>query len=161
TNICLPHDPLGDEFVYRPHFTLNQWDDLRGGYASYPVPLLGEGSLGEDPFNGRLSETALGGLSLLQTHALLFLPITYIHLIDPGIGILALPLVFYGMARRRQWPNWLAGGPTVFTLVLKTRWINASAMVIPSILLLSLFDTLEEMGHGKDFRYDRLLILAL
>jgi hypothetical protein len=62
--VCLSEPPYDDPSV-RYRFTLNPWDDLNGGYISGPLRLLGEGRLGEDPFNGPRS-LSLGGQPVLQ-----------------------------------------------------------------------------------------------
>ena len=122
---------------------------------------LQEGTLGEDPYNARLTESALGGLPLLQAQVLMVLPINYIHLMDPGVAILAMPLVFLGMARRRGWPDGLAGLLILFMLVLRTHWINASALTMPSLLLLSAYDMLEERAARGSYPLGDLLAIAL
>lgn len=160
TWVCLPHDPMGEPSV-RFRYTLNPWDDLRGGYVSYPIRMLEQGSIGDDPFNARRSESALGGLSVLQGAALLFLPPTYIHIVDPGLAILALPWVLHGMARKRGWPPALPCALTLFGILLKTHWTNASAMMIPNLFLLSLFDKLEDIASSRQARAGDVVGLAL
>jgi hypothetical protein len=95
SHVCLSFSPYGDPNL-RQRFTLNPWDDLKGGYVTLPCRLLSEGNLGDDPFNDMRS-FALGGHSLLQAFPLLILPPTYIHILDPGLAILASPLVLHGL----------------------------------------------------------------
>jgi hypothetical protein len=158
--VVLPYSPL-DDAAHRYRWTLNPWDDLMGGYVTYPFRLLSEGSLGDDPFNDRSSISALGGLSVLQSFALLFLPATFIHLIDPGMAILATPLVLHGLGKRQGWPSWLASALTIFSLALRHGQANASATTLPPLFLLSLCGLLEEVAIDGTVRKNALLAIAL
>ena len=148
--ICLSESPYGDMSL-RQRFTLNPWDDLNGGYITGPLRLLSEGRLGEDPFNGPRS-LSLGGQALLQSFALLILPPTFIHMMDPGLAILALPLVFQHLGRRGGWPGWLAPSLTLLCLVLKTHWVNASAQLLPTVFLLALYGMLDSLAREPRVR---------
>jgi hypothetical protein len=158
--VVLPYSPL-DDAAHRYRWTLNPWDDLMGGYITLPERLLSEGSLGDDPFNDRRSISALGGLSVLQSFALLFLPATFIHLIDPGMAILGTPLVLHGFGKRHGWPTCLAPALTLFSLALRHGQANASATTLPPLLLLSLWGLLEEMAMAGRVRTTALLALGL
>ena len=132
-----------------------------GGYVTLPERLLSEGSLGDDPFNDRRSISALGGLSVLQSFALLFLPVTFIHLIDPGMAILGTPLVLHWLGKRHGWPAWLAPALTLFSLALRHGQANASATTLPPLFLLSLYGLLDELAMEDRARTKLLLALAL
>jgi hypothetical protein len=157
--VCLSLSPYGDATV-RQRFTLNPWDDLKGGYITLPLRLLSEGNLGEDPFNFARS-VALGGLSLLQAFPLLILPPTYIHVMDPGLAVLALPLVIHGIGRRGGWPGWLAPVLTVFCLVLRSPRVSSSASLLPTLFLLSIYGSLEHLAGCQRVRPCDLAALAL
>jgi len=158
-HVCLSLSPYGDPSV-RQGFTLNPWVDLKGGYITLPLRLLSEGNLGEDPFNTNRS-LALGGLSLLQAFPLLILPPTYIHVLDPGIAILALPLVLHGLGRRRGWSAWLADVLTLFCLVLRSPRVSSSASLLPTVFLLSGYGMLEDLAMQQRVRTVDLCALAL
>jgi hypothetical protein len=160
TWVCLPRSPF-DDAKDRYRYTLNPWDDLQGGYVTYPFRLLSEGKLGDDPFNDRRSISALGGFSLLQAFPFLFLPPTYIHILDPGLAILALPLVLAGLARRHGWPPGLAGVLTLVVVVLKNSWANATPMILPILLFLSLYGLLDELAITQRAQTSQLVALAL
>jgi hypothetical protein len=156
--VCLSYSPYASPGL---QYKLNPWDDLQGGYITLPLRLLGEGDLGDDPFNYPRCAAALGGLSVLQSFPLLILPPTYIHVLDPGLAILALPLVFHGLGRRRGWPAWLAAALTLFCLVLRTHWVNATAQLLPTLFLLSLYEVLEDLAMRPRVRTSDLGALAL
>jgi hypothetical protein len=157
--VCLAESPFGDAGL-RQRFTLNPWDDLSGGYVTGPFRLLSEGRLGEDPFNSPRS-LSLGGQPVLQSFALLILPATYIHLIDPGLAILTLPLVLHGLAKQGRWPVWLAPVLTLLCLVFKTHWVNASAQMLPTVVLLTLYGVLDRIARGPRVRQSDLTLAAL
>ena len=123
--------------------------------------MLSEGKIGDDPFNDRRSISALGGCSLLQGFALLFLPPTYVHLLDPGLAILALPLVLLGLGRSRGWPPRLAASLALFGVVQKNEWTNASTMMLPILFLLTLYGMLDELAMTQRARPSQLVALAL
>ncbi len=106
-------------------------------------------------------DLALGGCSLLQGFALLFLPPTYVHLLDPGLAILALPLVLLGLGRSRGWPPGLAASLALFGVVLKNEWTNASAMMLPVLFLLTLYGMLDELATTPRARTSQLVALGL
>jgi hypothetical protein len=157
--VCLCESPYGDPGL-RQRFTLNPWDDLNGGYIAGPLRLLSAGNVGDDPFNAYRSH-ALGGLAVLQAFVLLFLPPTFIHLLDPGLAILTLPFLLHGMGRRRGWPEWLAPVLTLFCLILKTHWVNASTQLLPTVFLLALFDALDGLTIQPQIGASRLIAVAL
>ena len=144
--VCFSFSPYIDSNL-RQRFTLNSWDDLNGGYVTLPIRLLAEGNLGSDPFNSDRS-LALGGHSLLQSFPLAILPPTYIHILDPGLAILTIPLVLHGLSRRRGWPGWLAPLLTLFCLVLRSPRVSSSPSLLPTLFLLSIFGELEELADA-------------
>jgi hypothetical protein len=158
--VVLPYSPW-DDSAHRFRYTLNPWDDLMGGYVTLPERQLSEGSLGDDPFNDRRSISALGGLSVLQSFALLFLPATFIHLIDPGMAILGTPFVLHGLGKRHGWPSWLAPALTIFSLALRHGQANASATTLPPLFLLSLCGLLEEVAMVRRARTTALVAIAM
>jgi hypothetical protein len=160
TWVCLAYSPFGDP-AYRYRYTLNPWDDLQGGYITYPLRLLSEGNLGEDPFNDRRTVSSLGGASVLQSFALLYLLPTYIHLIDPGITILTLPLLLHGLGRRRGWASWLVTALTLLCFVFMSYATNASAWQLPILFLLSLYGLLEDLAMAGRPRLSELVAVAL
>jgi hypothetical protein len=157
--VCLSFSPYTDPGV-RQRFTINPWDDLKGGYLTLPLRLLSEGNLGDDPFNSNRS-LALGGLSLLQAFPLSTLIPTYVHVLDPGLAILALPLVLHGLGRRRGWPDWLAAVLTLFCLVLRSPRVSSSASLLPTLFLLSAYGMLEDLAIKQRVRTFDLCELAL
>ncbi len=160
SSICLCESPYGDASL-RQRFTLNPWDDLGGGYITYPLRLLSEGTLGDDWFNDRRSISALGGLSVLQAFALLFLPPTYIHIMDPGLAILALPFVLNGLVPKKTSPIWLPAALYGFCLILRPHWVNASAQVLPNLFLLCLFRSMGDISEQKHVRIASLFEMAM
>ena len=157
--VCLCESPYGD-YRLRQRFTLNPWDDLNGGYVTGPLRLLSEGNVGDDPFNAYRSH-ALGGLAVLQSFVLLFLPPTFIHLLDPGLAILTLLFLLYGIGRARSWPLWLAPALLLFCLALKTHCVNASTQLLPTVFLLVLYDALDELAMQPRVGRSRLIVVAL
>ena len=157
--VCLCESPYGDPGL-RQRFTLNPWDDLNGGYIAGPLRLLSAGNVGDDPFNAYRSH-ALGGLAALQSFVLLFLPPTFIHLLDPGLAILTLPFLLNGLGRRRGWPEWLAPALLLLCLILKTHWVNASTQLLPTVFLLALFDVLDDLTTQPRPGASRLISVAL
>jgi len=160
TWVCLPYSPFGDPAL-RTRYTLNPWDDMMGGYVTYPLRMLSEGSLGDDPFNDRRTSSALGGHSLLQAFSLLFLPPTFIHVTDPGLAILGMPLVLHSLGRRRGWPDWLVPALTLFFLSLGSAHANASAMMLPVLFLLCLYRMMEDLASQGRARFSEFVALAM
>jgi len=157
--VCLCESPYGNPNLTH-RFSLNPWDDLNGGYVTGPLRLLSEGNVGDDPLNAYRSH-ALGGLAVLQSFALLFLPPTFIHLLDPGLAILTLPFLLHGLGGRRGWPHWLAPALVIFCLILKTHWVNASTQFLPTVFLLALYDALDDLTMQPRVGASRLFVVAL
>jgi hypothetical protein len=157
--VCVCESPYDDPGL-RQRFTLNPWDDLNGGYVASPLRLLSAGNVGDDPFNAYRSH-ALGGLAALQSFVLLFLPPTFVHLLDPGLAILTLPFLLNGLGRRRGWPEWLAPALLLLCLILKTHWVNASTQLLPTVFLLALFDVLDDLTVQPRPGASRLIAVAL
>ncbi|WP_435008733.1 hypothetical protein P12x_000005 [Tundrisphaera lichenicola] len=124
-------------------YWLNVSDDMYG-YALFPSQMLQTGAMADDPFNDRRTTSGLGGEPFLQSLGLLFLPLPYIHGVDPGVAHLATVLGLYGMGRRRRWPCQLPGALSFLYLLLPTDAWNASAISLPVVLLLSLYRTMAD-----------------
>jgi hypothetical protein len=119
-----------------PHtsYNLSSSDDLPG-YVVYPTRMLQTGSIGDDPFNDRRSSSALGGHSFLQTFVLAIFPPEYLHLLDPGLAYLAMGAMLFAMG---PGPG-VAAALLALDLSLPTDSTNASAIGLPTILLLASF----------------------
>ncbi len=141
-------------------YALNPSDDYEG-YALLPLQMLRAGAMADDPFNDRRSMAGLGGEPFLQALGLLFLPLPYIHLVDPGLAHLAMAAALYSMAWRRRWPRALPGALVLLYAVVPTDAWNASAVATPGVLLLSLYRTMAEERPAQEGTVARAAALAL
>ena len=92
---------------------------------------------------------------------LLFLPPTYIHLMDPGLAILSLPFVLNGLVARRTWTVWLPAALYAFCLILRPHWVNASARCFPLFSFSASWKPWETAPSKNMFRISTLFEMAM
>lgn len=112
-------------------------------YLLFPVRMLSEGSLGDDPFNNRRLISSLGGLAFLQAIVLSATGTARAALADSGLGLLVAVAGGVGLARARGVPPSLRLIPASLVLLDPFPASNLSSFVLPVPLILTLARLIE------------------
>ncbi len=124
--------------------------DDQVAYLVFAEKMIQTGSLGLDPFSIRRIETSLGGQYFLQSFILSMLSRMNLFIIDPGLGIIISVGLLFGYIKNKEMPGIIALMILVFFLLIPPPRTNTTALVIPLVLFLSLFRTLDwkELGNA-------------
>jgi hypothetical protein len=131
-------------FQYAGWVTTNQFHrvDDYFGYLVFPEKMIQMGSMGPDPFSGRRMGASLGGQSFLHTFVLSLFSEQNLRIIDPGItSIVVVGLILGFLQENKISPrkSLLILLPAIATIPPAR---NSTAMIVSTVLLLSLFRTL-------------------
>jgi hypothetical protein len=147
-------------FDYRDDIQAFNWGDDFAAYFVFPKKMLQAGSLGPDPFSERRIVSSLGGNYFLHAFILSMLSVKNLNLIDPGLGMIIAIGLLLGYFRNKGTPKRAAVFLLLFFLLTPVPRVNTTAFVIPLILFLSFFRTLDwEDPHLCHFIYFELLFL--
>ncbi|HVS70331.1 MAG TPA: hypothetical protein VHQ47_03660 [Phycisphaerae bacterium] len=113
---------------------LNPHDDMHS-YLVSAERLLQTGTLGHDPFNSRLMMSSLGTQHLLNAALLILLPEDRLHVVDSGMGLIALCLAAAALARRAKLSRALAAALILVPLSLQFFYVNISATITAAAAL--------------------------
>jgi hypothetical protein len=135
---------LGEFAHGRPQF--NDHDDFFA-YLLFPIKMLALGSLTPDPFNVH-QMYALGGQSFLQVLVLVFLPIEYVKIADPGLSLLVLAALIFGQLRQHQTGPFETALVTSLPLLLLPVFpnVNISALASLMCMFFAMYRTLDWPG---------------
>ncbi len=118
----------------------NAHDDLQS-YFVFPQKMLQTGHQGIDQYSERRIETSLGGQWFLLAIALAHAPEPYLHLVEPGLGILLLVALILG--GYRQIRSWLLINTSLALLIfLQPPVANVTMLGIGAALFVALFRTM-------------------
>jgi len=138
-----------------PGVTLNPHDDMHS-YLVSVARLLQTGTIGLDPFNARLMMNSLGAQHFLNALGIAVLPFDSIHLMDNGIGLVALCLSTAAFALRLGLRR--APAITLMLVPLAFEWIiaNISSNLTSAATLLALASCALELPPPSAAWRDRL-----
>jgi hypothetical protein len=135
-------------------------DDFQS-YAVFPEKMVQMGSMGRDPFNERRLESSLGGQSFLHTFVLSMLSVQNLHIIDPGLGLIVIIGLLWGIFKERGIsPVWSLSILVLF-LLMDPPPNNITSLYTGSALFLSLYCTLAWKAFPTSRFVSRILIIAL
>ncbi len=129
-------------------------------YLLFPVRMLSEGCLGDDPFNNRRLISSLGGLAFLQAIVLSATGTARAALADSGLGLIAAVAACAGLAAARRLPPALRIVPAALVVLDPFPASNLSGFVLPVPLILSLYQLLIVEPEGRS-RPGRLIAVGL
>lgn len=140
--------------------SFNPHDDLQA-YFVFPKKMLQTGAMGPDPFSARRIETSLGGQSFLHTFILSMLSEKNFNIIDPGLGIIIALSLILGCLKNKGIPKIASVFILIFFLLIPPPRTNITALVIPLVLFLSLFRTLDWEGLKTSHSMANAFVIAL
>lgn len=138
----------------------NPSDDFQG-YFVFPERMLQTGTLGRDPFDARRLESSLGGQSFLDTFVLSILPAQHLHLLDPGLSLLMVMGLLWGLLKERETSPTGCLGILLFFLLIPPPVMNTSSLYTGLALFLSLYRTLASKALPASRILSRAIIIAL
>jgi len=144
--------------VVRANFSIH--DDYQG-YFVYPEKMLQTGNMGRDPFNARRLESSLGGKTFLDTFVVSVLPEQYLHLLDPGISLLMVMGLLWGLFKEREISPLGCLGILLFFQLVPPRLMNITAVWTGLALFLSLYQILASKALPASRAFSRVFIIAL
>jgi hypothetical protein len=130
--------------------TLNGDDDFHA-YLIFPLKMLESGWLVPDPFNSTYMGS-LGGQAFLQTLLLPVLPVSYVHLLDPGVCLIVCSALIFGYQRKRHaGPSSMIATAALPLLLASSidRGASASADITLMALYLALYRTFDCIWTGN------------
>lgn len=138
----------------------NIHDDYQG-YLVFPNKMLQAGSMGPDPFSERRLVSSLGGHSFLHTFILSMLSEKNLNIIDPGLGIIIGIGLLLGCFKNKGVPKRAAVFILILFLLAPLPKANTTALLIPLVLFISLFRTLDWDGLETERFWANAFIIAL
>ncbi|MGN6370321.1 MAG: hypothetical protein ACTHN5_18860 [Phycisphaerae bacterium] len=135
-----------------PGVTLNPHDDMHS-YLVSVARLLQTGTVGIDPFNSRQMTNSLGAAHFLNALGVAVLPFDSIHLMDDGVGLVALVLSSGAIAMRLGVRR--GGVVGVMLVPLAFEWVvaNISSNLTSAATMVALASAvLEVMGRRGKWR---------
>ncbi len=148
-------------FDYRDNIQAFNWGDDFAAYFVFPKKMLQTGSLGPDPFSERRIVSSLGGNYFLHTFILSMLSVKNLNLIDPGLGMIIAIGLLLGYFKNKGTPKKAAVFILLFLLLTPIPRVNTTAFVIPLVLFLSFFRTLDWEGLRTGHFMANAFIIAL
>jgi len=148
-------------FDYRDDIQVFNWHDDLAAYFVFPKKMLQAGSLGPDPFSERRIVSSLGGNYFLHAFILSMLSVKNLNLIDPGLGTIIAVGLLIGYFKNKGTPKRAAVFLLLFFLLTPVPRVNTTASVIPLVLFLSFFRTLDWEGLETSGFIVNAFIIAL
>jgi len=148
-------------FDYRDDIQAFNWGDDFAAYFVFPKKMLQAGSLGPDPFSERRVVSSLGGNYFLHAFILSMLSVKNLNLIDPGLGMIIVVGLLLGYFKDKGTPKRAAVFILLFFLLTPLARVNTTAFVIPLVLFLSFFRTLDWEGLETNGFIVNAFIIAL
>jgi hypothetical protein len=148
-------------FDYRDDIQAFNWGDDFAAYFVFPKKMLQTGSLGPDPFSERRIVSCLGGNYFLHAFILSMLSVKNLNLIDPGLGMIIVVGLLLGYFKNKGTPKRAAVFILLFLLLTPIPRVNTTAFVIPLVLFLSFFRTLDWEGLRTGHFMANAFIIAL
>jgi hypothetical protein len=140
-----------------------QWNGHDDGqaYGIFPQKMLEQGSLGYEPFSQRRTGT-LGGQSFLHTLVLCVLSNRQLHIIDPGIALIIVIALLWGLAKEFYVSKRFGLSICILFLCFPILIINTTSLVMGTALCLALFQAVGDR-HFEDNQgiFRRAFIVAL
>ena len=132
------------------------------GHLLIPVKMIALGSMEPDPFN-YYQLVSYAGQSFLHTLSLAALPMTDAKVIEPGLGLLVLPALLFGLMRKHDAGPFQTAFVVSIPLVLLPLFpiVNVSPLMIMMCLFVALYRTLEWLHGASANRYRSALLIAL
>ncbi len=112
-------------------------DDLEK-YLKYPLRLLETGGLKTGPFDA-LGTEALGGMSFLQSFALVFGPLEQVNAMDAVIGLIVAMACLVSVLRTLGMPGWWCVLTSLLIPLVDPLYVNVSAAFTGVALLILAF----------------------
>lgn len=145
--------PTKRSFIANPAYAgvaFNPHDDMHA-YLVHPEKILQTGHLAPDPFNARQMETSLGGAAVLTAIGRAALPLENLHLVEEGVGLLALCGVLAALLHPLQLPARV----TLLLLIVGQCSLepnlNLSSFISGAVLLGAMLCLLLERDPGRLF----------
>lgn len=152
--------------LYSPNgFVANQvrglnWVDDFQGYLHYTWKMIETGSMGAEPYSFRRL-SFLGGQVFLGALVLGALPLSAVHLIDPGIATAILLLLVIGAARRLDLSRFDQALVALIVLMIPPLSSNVSAFLTGTVLFVAYAFSVTALDRLNVQAYRRAGLLAI
>jgi hypothetical protein len=123
--------------------SFNPGDDFQA-YFVFPEKMVQTGSMGIDPFSGRRHESALGGSYFLGAIPLFVATETSANIIEGGVGLFTLWLLFFELLRKWTVPPILASSILFVIAFVPPPKVNVTSLLLSAALVTAVFHILAD-----------------